>query len=586
MTENDSVDELFFPKFILILPLIFLVASPIYAQPTLEVEELFDETVQLIKEKKFHTALIKTRDLLKIDPYDFVLQSNECSILLELNMLNDAGKCLTNLLEKTPDDLLNRNNLGVLYLKMGNNKLAKEQFEMVISKDPNDITARANLIATDYELGRDLEQLIQHSKQLLSEDESNLQILNNNAKFLTELGEYDDAKVLLDLALEIDEKYVDALENMGVLFARQGDFQSAESNFIKALKLSPDDVSILNNLGLLYRDLGDRHDDINYYQKSIGYYESVLIFEDNQFAKDGIKYSEEKKARLILNNDVKTIGISLAAGVISGVIGIILLQKKRGTKAQKQDEGSDEKPKLEESQIFKRIRKVTFVSYGAIAALIIIMILAGLNPVNQTNDDLRNWTSIIISSGIGIFVAILVWMVTAESQKNTNSLIRRIEEDSKKIQKISAQTNEMSTQTKEILEKLEDNRKLRLRFLSIAVKNSLPKIKGAILHNEKLSGQFTGEQENDSFTDSEMTYIIYNVLEDVDELIKVSSIAKGVSHPEVEKNLDELCTELKSWYSAKSPYLVPEYWKKMQNKVITLIDSILEKDDSFGKNSS
>ncbi len=576
--SNKCVHKLFFLKFILILTLIFLVTSPIYAQSTSEFEELFDEAVQLIKEKKFQTALIKTRDLLKIDPHNFVLQSNECSILLELNMLNDAEKCLTNLLEKTPDDLLNRNNLGALYSKMGNYELAKEQFEMVISKDPNYITARANLIVIDYKLGHDLEQLIQHGKQLLSEDKSNLQILNNNAKFLTELGEYDDAKELLDLALEIDEKYANAFENMGVLFARQGDFQSAESNFIKALRLSPDDVSILNNLGLLYRDLGDRHNDINYYQKSIGYYESVLIFEDNQFAKDGIKYSEEKKARLILNNDVKTIGISLAAGVISGVIGTILLQKKRGTKAQKQDEESDEKPRLEESQIFKKVRKVTVVSYGAIAGLIFIMILAGLNPVNQTNDDLRNWTSIIISSGIGIFVAILVWMVTSEGQKNTNSLIRKIEEDSKKIQEISAQT-------KEILEKQEDDRKLRLEFLSLAV-NSLPRIKRAILHNEKLLGQFTGVQEDDSFTDSEMTYIIYNVLEDVDELIKVSNVTRGIGHPDVEKNLDELCTELKKWYSAKSPYATSEYWKEMQNKVISLIDSILGKGLSFGKNSS
>lgn len=198
--------------------------------------------------------------------------------------------------------------------------------------------------------------------------------------------------------------------------------------------------------------------------------------------------------------------------------------------------------------------------------------LSQLNQKQNDNEDIINkiWNIVNNStlgwvawaSAIGTVLAIIIAGLIFWVQHNQGNDIHTI------VQSIGGDVGEQSNVIK-----------VRREYFQNSVNSSLPKIKRGLEQNIRYLKQFSEDPEDQShnyYIDSEMDYIITNVLSEVDTLEKMIDVTKGTVHPKSEENLIEICKELKRWYVEPSPYSIEIHWKHMHGKIIKCIDYILE----------
>ena len=433
-----KISKIVFLSLGIIICSIFII--PIQAEVSEEDGKLFADAIQLLKEKKFQSALIKTQQFLNSNPDNFEAKSNECSILLELKRLSEAEECLVEVLAKNPEDTMNSMNLGVLYLLQKNYNASKTQLSVAHQLDPDNITTYANLLAARVLVGEDIEQIIQEHEEILTKDEFNVQVLTNLAKILTDKQEFDKAKYFIDRAYEINSEDVNVLEQLGVWYALQGDFQNAENYFLRAYNIDSENISVLNNLGLLYRERGDKFNDISMYYNSIGYYQSVLLLEpDNVFANIGVTYSEQKIQELYQKFYFQIyliVILGLSVSVVTIFLWIRDLKKlEKDFQTLKDYKG---KEKLRKKIIYTKIVTTVLSGILTIASAIIIISLIAKIPLNN-GWDMANWTSTIVEIGIGVMIAVVILVYELSKHEQFG-------EEQHQIKDLISSTNSLTTE--------------------------------------------------------------------------------------------------------------------------------------------
>lgn len=428
--------------FLLISGFSFLFIIPIFAE-TLDDGKLFYDALQLSKEKKINSALVKVREYLATNPNNFAAKTNECSYLLELNQLTDAEKCLGYTLKAKPDDLANLNNLGMLYALRGDYQSAKTQFSIIHQNHPDDVTSYANLLASQVMLGDNVDEILVEYQSLLNRDEFNIQVLTNIGKILNDKHELEKAKLFLDRAYDLDSKDVNALEQLGVWYGLKGDLQNAEKYFLKALDEDHDNVSVLNNLGLLNKDLGDKFKDISYYEKSIQYYNSVLIHDkENEFAHAGIEYSQQKinEINFAYLKLYVLIGIPLATAM--AVILFLFLRYRQLNREQ------DSETELTRYQQILSSKLMIIVLLGILGIPLVLVIISSIFNIRFTSgSDVANWTAMVVEVGIGTIVSALI--LTYDSSEQS-----RFRQKQTEISNLISDTREMTQETRQMVDKV------------------------------------------------------------------------------------------------------------------------------------
>jgi len=82
-------------------------------------------------------------------------------------------------------------------------------------------------------------------------------------------GEYEDAFLSYNKAIELDPKYTKAYFNRGSVYHYLGQYQKAIDDYTKVIELDPKDTNAYNNRGVVYDDSGEYQKAIDDYTKAI-----------------------------------------------------------------------------------------------------------------------------------------------------------------------------------------------------------------------------------------------------------------------------------------------------------------------------
>jgi protein O-GlcNAc transferase len=120
----------------------------------------------------------------------------------------------------------------------------------LVERFPESSFAWKTLGAVLQEQGRFLEALAA-SETAIRTDPQDIEILNNHANLLANLGRLGEAETYCRKAVDLDSNAATPLDTLGVILFSAKRYDEAESFFRKALEIKPDFASSLSNLALI-----------------------------------------------------------------------------------------------------------------------------------------------------------------------------------------------------------------------------------------------------------------------------------------------------------------------------------------------
>lgn len=130
---------------------------------------------------------------------------------------------------------------------------------------------------------------------------SDVKLFLEDAKLKIKDNKFQEAKLLLQKVLNIDDKLAEAYRLLGIILGLENNHQGAVDNFRKSLNISPDDPLINYNLACSLINVGSSLESIKYFEKSYNALPNNLNVILN-YSKGLIGLDENKKALNILEN--------------------------------------------------------------------------------------------------------------------------------------------------------------------------------------------------------------------------------------------------------------------------------------------
>lgn len=180
-------------------------------------------------------------------------------------------------------------NLGLLYLKTGENELAKSALSAALNLRSEDLDTRLALAAVEGNLGN-LEAARSLYSLILERDANNFIALQGLGLVLTRLNEVERGLELLNRALALKPDDTDLIRNLATIMEQQNRNTEALAHYKRLTELLPEDASAWLRQGVLY-------------------------FKDNQLS-ESLKALEEAKKR-----DYASRQISSLLGLINYQLG-------------------------------------------------------------------------------------------------------------------------------------------------------------------------------------------------------------------------------------------------------------------------
>ena len=161
-----------------------------------------------------------------------VMTWSRAGLFADAESLNQAT------LERNPDAVMVRNNLGLQLLQKGRTQEAKRQFEIVLSAHPGLAMTHSNLGAILAQEG-ETDEAIRHLREAVRLDPQMFIAHFNLGLLLAEQGRHADAVRPLQTALRIQPGLTRAGFALGTSLAELGRCNEAERILIRALRQSP-----------------------------------------------------------------------------------------------------------------------------------------------------------------------------------------------------------------------------------------------------------------------------------------------------------------------------------------------------------
>lgn len=216
-----------------------------------------------------------------------------------------------------------------MYLKLGNNKKAKEQLINLVTKYPENYIGH-KMLAEIYELEGGMRKAIDEYVQAIDVNKKDYDSYYKIAELLNNLDKVDEASEMLFNLLSKKPDYYKATELLGDILLSKEMYKEAVNIYQDALKYNPLSFDLNYNLGIAYTMLNDfqnakicyeRAADINslFYNSKYSLAEIALIYkeldeaekyfmealEDDQLAADS--YFELAKISMIKDDKEKAI---------------------------------------------------------------------------------------------------------------------------------------------------------------------------------------------------------------------------------------------------------------------------------------
>jgi predicted Zn-dependent protease len=161
----------------------------------------------------------------------------------------------------------------------GNEESALRDFANQVARNPQDLDAQQGYGLILARVGKRSEA-IEHFKLALEKRAFDPYLLSDIGRVYFLDGRYDQARSVLESAIEIHPRLADALFFLGRTRAEQGDSKAAVDAFQKALEISPQFIQVLYFLGESYGKLGqmaDAHYYLGWYYKKRGDFRNAVF---------------------------------------------------------------------------------------------------------------------------------------------------------------------------------------------------------------------------------------------------------------------------------------------------------------------
>jgi Tfp pilus assembly protein PilF/peroxiredoxin len=147
-------------------------------------------------------------------------------------------------------------NLGMLYMRLGQAVVAKGAFERALELQP-DYPEASNTLGALLAQSGDASGAITRLRAALRMKPDYADAMNNLGYTLFQAGQDGEALDLYQKALQRQPDFPEVLNNLGILFGQRGDLEKAESYFKQAVDKRPAYGEAANNLALVLAAKGD-----------------------------------------------------------------------------------------------------------------------------------------------------------------------------------------------------------------------------------------------------------------------------------------------------------------------------------------
>jgi tetratricopeptide (TPR) repeat protein len=159
------------------------------------------------------------------------------------------------------------NNLGTVYLEIGDTNTALVALERAVAINPTLSESRTNLGNIYLQRGR-TNDAVQQYRAALQLNPSDPKAHYNLGNAYTVLSELNAAASSYRQAIQFDPNFVDAHRSMAVLFTRQEQYGGALSELNRALALDGRNVPVYLQLGDLYYRMGQYDKGLEHFRKA------------------------------------------------------------------------------------------------------------------------------------------------------------------------------------------------------------------------------------------------------------------------------------------------------------------------------
>ena len=143
-----------------------------------------------------------------------------------------------------------------IYLKLGNNKKAKEQLIALVTKYPENYIGH-KMLAEIYELEGGMRKAIDEYVQAIDIDKKDYNSYYRVAELLTDLDKEQEATEMLVNLLNKKPEYEKASLLLGELLIKNEMYKEAANIYQEALRYNPTSYEMNYNLGIAYTMLND-----------------------------------------------------------------------------------------------------------------------------------------------------------------------------------------------------------------------------------------------------------------------------------------------------------------------------------------
>uniref|UniRef100_A0A7V1EGZ9 Tetratricopeptide repeat protein n=1 Tax=candidate division WOR-3 bacterium TaxID=2052148 RepID=A0A7V1EGZ9_UNCW3 len=216
-------------------------------------------------------------DILKLSEFDFFETCRTIYALISAGIVERPEK--TEIAKKAIGDVNEYKNLGFAFFKTGMYDEAEREFRKVLEIAPDN--AESLMYCGLIELKRNYPERAEEFLKKAGEREKNPAILNNLGYLYIKLGNFEQAKIYLNQALELspDDPRINC--NLGIVLFNQNDFEGAQGIFKKVIEKKPEFITPYIYLSLTYIKLNDAKKAVDFLKECIDKFPRLALFKNN-----------------------------------------------------------------------------------------------------------------------------------------------------------------------------------------------------------------------------------------------------------------------------------------------------------------
>jgi tetratricopeptide (TPR) repeat protein len=202
------------------------------------------------EERNYTEGLAAFQKALKLDPKSIGVRNDIGNLYVSLGNIALAEKEFREVVRLHPTDHDGNYNLGLVLL---GKKQPAEAIPFLQRVHPQDVASQFNLTRAYLEVGRTSEAL-KTARELSAQNKDNAQVHFTLGVLLASEKQLRAAQLELEQANALQPRTFEILHNLGWVYLRKSDYLNAEVFLNRALKLKPDSTETLYLLGQVYSE--------------------------------------------------------------------------------------------------------------------------------------------------------------------------------------------------------------------------------------------------------------------------------------------------------------------------------------------